>query len=114
MGFFSQIMCEARQEDEERRPFPKFTRDIEGQCTMVDHTPPADKKELEPAPALDLSDTQGSEDERRRTHEAAEAKRKAEFDAKQAAKRQAEQESLSKLDSMTDEQRSALPPIRKS
>ena len=41
-----------------------------------------------------------SEDEARRAHEAAEAKRKAEWDAKQAEKRRAEQAALERLDAM--------------
>ena len=41
-----------------------------------------------------------SEDEARRAHEAAEAKRKAEWDAKQAEKRRAEQAMLERLDAM--------------
>ena len=41
-----------------------------------------------------------SEDEARRAHEASEAKRKAEWDAKQAEKRRAEQAALERLDAM--------------
>lgn len=53
--------------------------------------------ELAPATAVSepstVSDTQ-SEDEARRAHEAAEAKRKAEWDARQAEKQRAEQAAL--------------------
>ena len=60
--------------------------------------------ELAPATAVSepsaVSDTQ-SEDEARRAHEAAEAKRKAEWDDKQAEKRRAEQAALEKLDAMS-------------
>ncbi len=48
-----------------------------------------------PAPAQD--DT-----ERRKAHEAAEAKRKAEWEAKQAAKKQAEEAAIQKLNTMSD------------
>ena len=51
----------------------------------------------EPATALNTQ----SEDEARRAHEAAEAKRKAEWDAKQAEKRRAEQAALERLDAMS-------------
>ena len=50
----------------------------------------------EPATALNTQ----SEDEARRAHEAAEAKRKAEWDDKQAEKRRAEQAALERLDAM--------------
>ena len=62
--------------------------------------------DTEPAPATavsepsTVSDTQ-SEDEARRAHEAAEAKRKAEWDARQAEKQRAEQAALEKLDAMS-------------
>ena len=60
--------------------------------------------ELAPATAVSepaaVSDTQ-SEDEARRAHEAAEAKRKAEWDARQAEKQRAEQAALEKLDAMS-------------
>ncbi len=60
--------------------------------------------ELAPATAVSepsaVSDIQ-SEDEARRAHEAAEAKRKAEWDARQAEKQRAEQAALEKLDAMS-------------
>ena len=61
---------------------------------------------IDPAPAAAASEpatasnTQ-SEDEARHAHEAAEAKRKAEWDAKQAEKHRAEQAALEKLDAMS-------------
>lgn len=60
----------------------------------TDPTPAAVASEPATAP-----NTQ-SEDEARRAHEAAEAKRKAEWDAKQAEKRRAEQAALERLDAM--------------
>ena len=42
--------------------------------------------------------------ERRKAHEAAEAKRKAEWEARQAAKKQAEDAALQKLNDMSDEE----------
>ena len=60
------------------------------------------------APTLDLSNSpQESEDERRRAHEAAEAKRRAEWEAKQQAKRKADNDALQRLAAMSDEQASA-------
>ena len=57
------------------------------------------------APALDLTadSDAADEDERKRAHETAEAKRKAEFDAKQERKRAAEQEQLDRVAAMSDE-----------
>lgn len=51
-----------------------------------------------PAPA------EQSEDEKRKVHEAAEAKRKAEWEAKQAAKKEAEQLQLARVDAMGDDE----------
>ena len=116
MGFFSQIIGEARQEDEERLPYLREPQPADGQISFTDspapETPaPTNTEETAPAPTpapvIDLNTGDADEAERRREHEAAEAKRKAEFDAKQAAKRQAEQEALSKLENMIDEQISA-------
>lgn len=45
-----------------------------------------------------------TEDEKRRDHEEAEAKHKAEFEAKQAAKKAAEQEQMARLSAMSDEE----------
>ena len=57
-----------------------------------------------PAPTLDLSADAGAADEaeRKRAHEAVEAKRKAEWDAKQAAKKAARQEQLERIKAMSD------------
>ena len=126
MGYFSDIISEARQEDEERRPYLREPQPTEGQIGITDNpvpeTPaPAEIKEEAPAsteeaapapepapaPVIDLNTDDTDEAERRRAHEAAEAKRKAEWEAKQQEKRQAEQEALRKLEGMTDEQISA-------
>ena len=116
MGFFSQIISEARQEDEERRPYLQKPQPVDGQITLSDapmpETPaPANTEETSPAPTpapvINLNTGDTDEAERRREHEAAEAKRKAEWETKQAAKRQAEQEALSKLECMSDEQATA-------
>ena len=69
-------------------------------------TPPvAPQKEL----VLDMSSDSGAapapvqdDTERRKAHEAAEAKRKAEWEAKQAAKKQAEEAAIQKLNDMSD------------
>ena len=63
--------------------------------TDAEPAPPPAAKEQAAAP-----DTQ-TEDEARRAHEAAEAKRKAEWEAKQAEKKKAEQTALEKLDVMS-------------
>lgn len=71
-------------------------------------TPPvAPQKEL----VLDMSSGSGAapapaqdDTERRKAHEAAEAKRKAEWEAKQTAKKQAEEAAIQKLNDMSDEE----------
>ena len=63
--------------------------------TDAEPAPPPEVKEQAATP-----DTQ-TEDEARRAHEAAEAKRKAEWEAKQAEKKKAEQAALEKLDVMS-------------
>ncbi len=56
-------------------------------------------------PAIDLTPADDAADdaERRKAHEATEAKRKAEFDAKQAAKNAARQKQLDRIAAMSDE-----------
>ena len=65
---------------------------------------PAPEKPPEP-PVVDLTPEADAEDEaeRKRVHEEAEAKRKAEFDAEQAKKRAAEQEQLDRIAAMDDD-----------
>ena len=65
--------------------------------------PVAQQKEL----VLDMSGSAApaqDDTERRKAHEAAEAKRKAEWEARQAAKKQAEDAALQKLNDMSDEE----------
>ena len=74
-------------------------------------TTPADTQSEPPKKALELDMSTGTgtnskvadenDQEKRKAHEAAEAKRKAEWEAKQAAKKQAEEEALQKINSMT-------------
>ena len=56
------------------------------------------KGSAQPAPA------EQSEDEKHKAHEAAEAKRKAEWEAKQAAKKEAERLQLARVDAMDDDE----------
>ncbi|MCX4371590.1 MAG: Cas9 inhibitor AcrIIA9 family protein [Dysosmobacter sp.] len=75
--------------------------------------PSASEQAVDAAPA-EASDNTGqtaeveggteNEDDKKKAHEAAEAKRKAEFDARQAAKKAAEQEQLAKLETMSEEE----------
>ncbi len=58
--------------------------------------------EKEPSNSQDIDDA-AKEAEKRAIHEAEEAQRKAEFDARQAAKKQAEAEQIAKAQSMSDE-----------
>ena len=75
-------------------PIPKMAAAKRLKPSAKPPTPAAAASEPATAP-----NTQ-SEDEARRAHEAAEAKRKAEWDAKQAEKRRAEQAALERLDAM--------------
>lgn len=72
---------------------------------LADTQPKPPKKALE----LDMSSGSGTapaadDVEKRKTHEAAEAKRKAEWEAKQATKKQSEEAALQKLQNMSDEE----------
>lgn len=72
---------------------------------LADTQPEPPKKALE----LDMSSGSGTapaadDVEKRKAHEAAEAKRKAEWEAKQAAKKQSEEAALQKLQDMSDEE----------
>lgn len=59
----------------------------------------------ESAPQTNPSaDDTANEDEKKKAHEEAEAKRKADFDARQAAKKAAEQEQLDRLAAMSDDE----------
>ena len=116
MGYFSDIVSDARRDAADEN---------HAQMSLAEAstpTPPTDAAPTEaptdaaspvahgqgrgaPAPAeaptLDLTE---SEDQRRRAHDAAEAKRKAEWEAKQQEKRRAENEAIQRLASMSNEQ----------
>lgn len=71
---------------------------------------PASTQSVEPQKELVLDMSSGSgaapaqdDTEKRKAHEAAEAKRRAEWEAKQAAKKQAEEAAIQKLQAMNDE-----------
>ncbi len=73
---------------------------------------PAPPEQTEKELVLDMSSdipadgklSEQSENEKRKAHEAAEAKRKAEWEAKQLAKKQAEKAEIQRLQSMSDEE----------
>ena len=104
MGFFSEIASEARRntrsaatsQPAEPNPEPAPTAPVPA---------PAPEQQPEPSAELKLDVAKDAaptpdDDARRRAHEAAEAKRKAEFDAKQAEKKAARQAALDRIAAM--------------
>lgn len=86
MGAYSQLDAE-RQYD---APFEE-------------NEPAAEPQAVEEKPSAPAT-AEASDDEKRKAHEEAEAKRKAEFDARQAAKKAAMQEQLDRLNAMSDDE----------
>lgn len=125
MGFFSEIASEARRNTRsaatslpaapEQGALPK---EAPPQPTPAEPKPEPAPTALEPTPApeqppepsahtppppevkLAVEDAAPDDDARRKAHEAAEAKRKAEFDAKQAEKKAARQAALDRIAAM--------------
>ena len=71
---------------------------------QVNGAPDGEQTVPQGSAAAEISDDTVAEDDKRKAHEAAEAKRKAEFDARQAAKKAAEQEQLDRLAAMSDDE----------
>ena len=67
-------------------------------------TPPETSTDAVAGQAAETADGAVSEDDKKKAHEEAEAKRKADFDARQAAKKAAEQEQLDRLAAMSDDE----------
>ena len=126
MGYFSEIVTDARRDaaDENHAqmslaeaptptpptdaaspvaatPAPASTKAPTDAASPVAHGQGRGAPAPAEAPTLDLTE---SEDQRRRAHDAAEAKRKAEWEAKQQEKRRAENEAIQRLASMSNEQ----------
>lgn len=123
MGFFSEIVSEARRGQLQQpapqpvvTPMPTAPRPAPAQVPAplpapekqpespaTPSTPPQSDATAIPAPPpeLKLDATQAPiDDDKRKAHEAAEAKRKAEFDAKQAEKRAKRQAALDRIAAM--------------
>ena len=107
MGFFSEIASEARRsgraaatsQPAEPKPEPAPTAP---EPTPAPEQPPDPSAHTPPPPEVKLAveDAAPDDDARRKAHEAAEAKRKAEFDAKQAEKKAAQQAALDRIAAM--------------
>lgn len=107
MGFFSEIASEARRsgraaatsQPAEPKPEPAPTAP---EPTPAPEQPPDPSAHTPPPPEVKLAveDAAPDDDARRKAHEAAEAKRKAEFDAKQAEKKAARQAALDRIAAM--------------
>ena len=107
MGFFSEIASEARRsgraaatsQPAEPKPEPAPTA---LEPTPAPEQPPEPSAHTPPPPEVKLAveDVAPDDDARRKAHEAAEAKRKAEFDAKQAEKKAARQAALDRIAAM--------------
>lgn len=126
MGFFAEIASEARlgmackqapiTRQTAAAPPPKPDPPAAAPASATPASAPVPEMASAPAeskqepmaasepPTIDLTPEADAEEEARRkqAHEAAEAKRKAEFDARQAAKQAARQEQLDKLAAMSD------------
>lgn len=119
MGFFSEIASEARRSGRAAAPpqpaAPEQPRALPREAPATPKPEPApapEQKEQPPAPSahtppppevkLAVGDTTpaADDDAKRKAHEAAEAKRKAEFDAKQAEKKAARQAALDRIAAM--------------
>ena len=102
MGFFSEIVSETRRSQLRQTPATPVP--------SVQEPAPAPQPDPEPPeqspdpPAIDLTPNAPAQndDAKRKVHEAAEAKRKAEFDARQAKKKASRQERLDKIAAMDD------------
>ena len=102
MGFFSEIVSETRRNQLRQTPATPVP--------SVQEPAPAPQPDPEPPeqspdpPAIDLTPNAPAQndDAKRKVHEAAEAKRKAEFDARQAKKKASRQERLDKIAAMDD------------
>lgn len=92
----------------------KAAKPVQAQKTQVSADNQKQNKASQKELVLDMSSGSGADTggrlntaddtEKRKAHEAAEAKRKAEWEAKQLAKKQAEEEAIQKLQSMSDEE----------
>lgn len=102
MGFFSEIASEARRSGRAAATSQPAEPNPEPAPTAPE---PAPAPEQQPEPSAELKldvakDAAPDDDARRKAHEAAEAKRKAEFDAKQAEKKAARQAALDRIAAM--------------
>lgn len=127
MGTFSEMAIESCYEDDpfaedsdvsafaEDTPMePADTSEPDVRQTQPNTTPPpassASVQGNEPQAQSDadktaeVAEVKVDEDEKRKAHEAAEAKRKAEWEARQQAKKAAEQEQLDRLAAMSDDE----------
>lgn len=107
MGFFSEIASEARRNTRSAATSQLAAPEPEPAPTAPEPTPapeqPPDPSAHTPPPPevkLAVEDAAPDDDARRKAHEAAEAKRKAEFDAKQAEKKAARQAALDRIAAM--------------
>ncbi len=92
---------------QEEAPPAEFAVEAAQVQEVVPITADADKKDatvanIPAAPAEDNSDAE--EVKKRAAHEAAEAQRKAEFDARQAAKKKAKEEQIARVQNMNDDE----------
>ena len=98
----------------DERPAPTAPASTQADTTKQEPSPkapvPASTQPVTPQRELVLDMSSGSgaapvqdDTEKRKAHEAAEAKRKAAWEAKQAAKKQAEEAAIQKLNAMSDE-----------
>lgn len=114
MGFFAEIASEARQNIAHKQttappaaPAPRSAiQSVPSVVEAASSVPsgPAQKPKSPAEPTIDLTPKVGAKDneDRKRAHEDAEARRKADFDARQAAKKAARQAQLERIAAMSD------------
>ena len=102
MGFFSEIVSETRRSQLRQTPATPVPS-VQEPAPAPQPNPEPPEQSPDP-PAIDLTPNAPAQndDAKRKVHEAAEAKRKAEFDARQAKKKASRQERLDKIAAMDD------------
>ena len=102
MGFFSEIVSETRRNQLRQTPATPVPS-VQEPAPAPQPNPEPPEQSPDP-PAIDLTPNAPAQndDAKRKVHEAAEAKRKAEFDARQAKKKASRQERLDKIAAMDD------------
>ncbi|MCI9267912.1 MAG: hypothetical protein HFF40_03535 [Lawsonibacter sp.] len=107
MGIFSEIDLEQEYQEDILTETPETPQSpaVEPQPPAVEIVPKVEQPETQASTdSQNKTEAAADEDAKRKEHEAFEAKRRAEFDARQAAKKAAMQEKLDRLAAMSDDE----------